>query len=114
MSQTAVRNSHISSFGSLSGSSQVVWNFPIDISFKATNIYGWPRIALSVYGIDAFGRDIVKGYGSALVPLVSGTHRIEVDMFTPLANSLVNQVFSWIRGAPPEVRTQIDSALTTF
>lgn len=26
----------------------VVWNFPIDVTFKATNAFGWPRIALSV------------------------------------------------------------------
>lgn len=26
----------------------VVWNFPIDVTFKSTNAFGWPRIALSV------------------------------------------------------------------
>ena len=26
----------------------VVWNFPIDVTFKATNAFGWPRVALSV------------------------------------------------------------------
>jgi len=26
----------------------VVWNFPIDITFKSTNAYGWPRLAISV------------------------------------------------------------------
>ena len=28
--------------------SAIVWNFPIDIKFKSTNPYGWPRIAVSV------------------------------------------------------------------
>jgi hypothetical protein len=28
--------------------SSIVWNFPIDIKFKSTNPYGWPRIAVSV------------------------------------------------------------------
>lgn len=23
----------------------VVWNFPIDISFKSTNAHGWPRVS---------------------------------------------------------------------
>ncbi|CAM9252888.1 unnamed protein product, partial [Phaeothamnion confervicola] len=33
------------------GSEQcVVWNFPIEISFKSTNAFGWPRIAISVSG----------------------------------------------------------------
>ncbi len=26
----------------------LVWNFPIDITFKSTNAYGWPRFILSV------------------------------------------------------------------
>ena len=35
----------------------VVWNIPVDIAFRATNAYGWPRIAIVVFGIDALGRD---------------------------------------------------------
>ena len=48
--------------------SSVVWNFPVDISFKSTNAHGWPRMSLSVYGVDPLGRDVVRGYGSVLIP----------------------------------------------
>lgn len=27
---------------------EVVWNFPVDVAFKATSAYGWPRVVLSV------------------------------------------------------------------
>lgn len=27
---------------------KVVWNFPIDVTFKSTNAFGWPRISISV------------------------------------------------------------------
>lgn len=80
----------------------VVWNFPIDISFNSTNVFGWPRMAISVYGIDFLGRDVVRGYGSALIPLSNGKHEIEVEMFTPLATSNMNQWVSWLMGNPPE------------
>jgi len=80
----------------------VVWNFPIDVTFKSTNVYGWPRIAISVYGIDYLGRDVVRGYGSALVPLTPGQHVIEVDTYTPVATSTFNQLMSWLLGNPPE------------
>jgi B9 domain-containing protein 1 len=83
-------------------SDSIVWNFPIDISFDATNVFGWPRIAVSVYGIDFLGRDVVRGYGSALIPLSSGKHEIEVDMFTPLATSNLNNWAAWLAGNPPE------------
>mmetsp|Transcript_9595 Transcript_9595/g.8579 ORF Transcript_9595/g.8579 Transcript_9595/m.8579 type:complete len:189 (-) Transcript_9595:12-578(-) len=82
--------------------SDIIWNFPIDISFKSTNIFGWPRLVISVYGLDYFGRDVIRGYGSALIPLVNGSHAIDVEMYSPIASSLLNQVFSWVFGNPPE------------
>jgi B9 domain-containing protein 1 len=80
----------------------VVWNFPVDVTFKSTNVYGWPRVAISVYGMDYLGRDVVRGYGSALVPLTPGQHIIEVDTYTPMATSFFNQAISWLMGNPPE------------
>lgn len=96
LSQTACKN-HSSSDDS------IVWNFPIDISFNTTNVYGWPRIAVSVYGIDFLGRDVIRGYGSTLIPLSTGQHNIEIDMFNPLATSYMNDLASWFMGNPPEV-----------
>ena len=46
----------------------VVWNFPVDVSFKSTNAHGWPRMSISIYGVDSLGRDVVRGYGSLLIP----------------------------------------------
>lgn len=81
---------------------QIVWNFPIDVTFNATNIFGWPRLAISVYGIDFLGRDVVRGYGSALIPVSSGQHSIKVDMFTPLSTNPINHFVSLMMGNPPE------------
>jgi B9 domain-containing protein 1 len=80
----------------------VIWNFPIDVTFKSTNVYGWPRIAVSVYGLDFLGRDVVRGYGSILVPLTPGQHILEVQTYAPLATSAFNQAVAWLLGNPPE------------
>lgn len=80
----------------------VVWNFPIDISFKATNAYGWPRLVVSVFGIDALGRDVAKGYGSVLIPTKSGRYERFIRVFTPISSSYFQQFISWIRGTRPE------------
>jgi B9 domain-containing protein 1 len=80
----------------------LVWNFPIDISFKTTNVYGWPRVAVSVYGLDFMGRDVVRGYGSALMPLVAGQHELIVDCYVPMASSWLNEWGAWFFGNPPE------------
>ncbi len=54
------------------GGKTAVWSFPIEVSFRSTNISGWPRIALSVYGPDWLGHDAILGYGMAVLPIVSG------------------------------------------
>ncbi|CAJ0915141.1 unnamed protein product [Ranitomeya imitator] len=50
----------------------VVWNFPVEITFKSTNPFGWPQIVISVYGPDAFGNDVVRGYGAVHLPFTPG------------------------------------------
>jgi len=95
LSQIARRNPMASEDG-------IVWNFPIDVTFKSTNVYGWPRVAVSVYGLDFFGRDVVRGYGSALIPLIPGQHEVEVDCYVPMASSWLNEWGAWFFGNPPE------------
>ncbi|CAM9418867.1 unnamed protein product [Choristocarpus tenellus] len=80
----------------------VVWNFPIDVTFKATNAFGWPRVALSVFQVDNMGRDVVVGYGSLLVPTQSGRHERVVDIYAPQPSSLLQRFHSWVAGAYPE------------
>nr|XP_033770669.1 B9 domain-containing protein 1 isoform X1 [Geotrypetes seraphini] len=65
----------------------MVWNFPLDISFKSTNPYGWPQIVVSVYGPDVFGNDVVRGYGAVHVPFTPGRHRRTIPMFVPESSS---------------------------
>mmetsp|Transcript_32536 Transcript_32536/g.76634 ORF Transcript_32536/g.76634 Transcript_32536/m.76634 type:complete len:107 (-) Transcript_32536:456-776(-) len=31
---------------------KVVWNFPLEMTLKSTNVYGWPQLVLSVHGTD--------------------------------------------------------------
>jgi B9 domain-containing protein 1 len=80
----------------------VTWNFPIDLTFKATNAFGWPRIAISVYGVDGMGRDVVRGYGSVLVPATPGQHVRYVHMYAPISSSLLQRFMAWVSGTHPE------------
>uniref|UniRef100_K7FV76 B9 domain-containing protein 1 n=2 Tax=Pelodiscus sinensis TaxID=13735 RepID=K7FV76_PELSI len=80
----------------------LVWNFPIDITFKSTNPYGWPQIVVSVYGPDLFGNDVVRGYGAVHVPFVPGSHRRTIPMFVPESTSKLQKLTSWLMGRRPE------------
>lgn len=50
----------------------LVWNFPVDVTYKATNAFGWPQLVISVYGVDALGRDVIQGYGCMHLPTCAG------------------------------------------
>lgn len=80
----------------------VIWNFPIDVVYKATNAYGWPRIAITVYGVDALGRDVAYGYGSVMVPTQPGQYEREVEMYAPMPASMVQRIMNSVRGTHPE------------
>lgn len=45
----------------------------------------------------------MRGYGSCLVPLMPGAHVVDVEMYTPMASSILNNFASWFWGNPPEV-----------
>jgi B9 domain-containing protein 1 len=66
-----------------------VWNFPIDLTLKSTNAFGWPRLALSVFAVDALGRDSVVGYGAVLLPTTPGRHERWVYMYAPQVRECV-------------------------
>ncbi|XP_073981579.1 B9 domain-containing protein 1 isoform X1 [Rhodnius prolixus] len=101
----------------------LLWNFPLEISFKGTNPHGWPQLILSVYGIDTFGNDVVRGYGVCHVPISAGqwnkrflqptvrrmtvlsvTGEIvwSVTMFVPESSSFLQKITSWLTGRRPE------------
>uniref|UniRef100_A0A8C8ZPW6 B9 domain-containing protein 1 n=1 Tax=Prolemur simus TaxID=1328070 RepID=A0A8C8ZPW6_PROSS len=80
----------------------LVWNFPIDITFKSTNPFGWPQIVLSVYGPDVFGNDVVRGYGAVHVPFSPGRHKRTIPMFVPESTSKLQKFTSWFMGRRPE------------
>ncbi|XP_076390422.1 B9 domain-containing protein 1 isoform X2 [Megachile rotundata] len=52
-----------------------VWNFPLEITFKSTNPHGWPQLIMSIYGLDIFGHDVIRGYGVCHLPLKTGCHK---------------------------------------
>ncbi|XP_077527883.1 B9 domain-containing protein 1-like isoform X2 [Haemaphysalis longicornis] len=79
-----------------------IWNFPLEITFKSSNVWGWPQLVLAVYGLDAFANDVVRGYGAVHVPPIAGTHRRCISMFVPDSSSAMHKMTSWLTGRRPE------------
>ncbi|GFR91045.1 B9 domain-containing protein 1 [Elysia marginata] len=79
-----------------------VWNFPIDATFKSTSPSGWPQLVVYAYGLDAFGTDVVRGYGVCHIPITPGRHKLRVPMFVPESSSLLQKLTAWFLGRRPE------------
>ena len=77
-------------------STVVTWNFPIEVTFRATNAHGWPRLVLSIYSIDMFGRDVVRGYGSIAIPPFAGQYVRYCRVFKPRPASALQSVLAWV------------------
>ncbi|XP_028310963.1 B9 domain-containing protein 1 isoform X2 [Gouania willdenowi] len=58
---------------STQSSHKLIWNFPLEATFKSANPSGWPQLVVSVYGPDVFGNDVVRGYGATHVPFTPGS-----------------------------------------
>lgn len=80
----------------------LVWNFPIDVTYKSTNAFGWPQLVVSVYGLDTFGRDVVRGYGCIHIPACAGRYSLKLRLYRPRSASYFQQFVSWMSGTPAE------------
>lgn len=78
------------------------WNHPVEIAFSTSNPFGWPQIVCSVYGLNAYGSDVIRGYGAIHIPATPGTHCLTVALFTPEASSLLGRFRAVISGNKPE------------
>ena len=61
-----------------------------------------PRLCVSVYQIDALGRDIVLGYGVTHVPTQPGTYTRYLRTFKPVPASTLQRVTSFVLGTHAE------------
>lgn len=79
-----------------------VWNVAIDVTFRSTNPFRWPSLIVSVYGVDSFGNDVVRGYATTHLPSIAGHHDKQLPAFVPRSSSLMNAFHSWFSGKKPE------------
>jgi B9 domain-containing protein 1 len=108
----------------------LVWNFPLDVTFRATSVFGWPKLHFSVYGLNVFGMDVIQGYGFTHIPNTPGRcspsvlacatdfrrcgsmrsmfqpcrYRLKVHLFKPKNRSVFLSLYSWFNNQPAEFK----------
>jgi B9 domain-containing protein 1 len=70
-----------------------VFNMPIDVCFRTTNLHGWPRVVISIYGENGLQSmlqsrpvPIPMGHGSVLIPTIPGAHKRVLQLYRPMAS----------------------------
>lgn len=87
-----------------STSSELIWNLPISCVFASTTCVGWPRMVISLFSRDWYGREILLGYGSVTVPVQAGRHSRKIDLFAPVYSSWWTQLTGTIFGKCPFIK----------
>lgn len=83
-------------------SSLFVLNYPLEVGYASTNVSGWPRCIVSVFGVNALGWHVLAGYGLVHVPTAPGRYERVLRMFRPASASLWQSINSFLFGDPPE------------
>ncbi|OHT02346.1 B9 domain-containing protein 1 [Tritrichomonas foetus] len=79
-----------------------VFNFPLSLSFKSSKPFGWPQLIVAIYGHNAFGNDMIVGYGAIHVPTFAGRHELDIPLFTPASASIMQTIIGFFSGVTPE------------
>ena len=59
------------------------WNHPVQLHFVTRAVEGWPKLELTVYGVDVHGRAQIAGYGVQPLPTGAGAHDLCVSCWRP-------------------------------
>ena len=81
---------------------EFIWNLPIELTMSSSNVHGWPQLAVSVYGLNFFGLDVIRGYGHTHFPPCSGRHELCIDLFRPKSSTLLGEISCYLGGKRPE------------
>ncbi len=80
-----------------------VWNFPFETSFYSNNPIGWPKLVISCFYPDFFGREKIKGYGVIHIPCREGVHFRNLQMFSPISGNIVADLIEFFKGQKAEI-----------
>jgi B9 domain-containing protein 2 len=84
-------------------SASVVWEHPLDLFLSTTSLTGWPQLQVAVWQQDELQRNEIVGYGSALVPVAPGQHRLEIATWRPEGTALQELRASYLGGGLPQL-----------
>eukprot|EP01138_Halocafeteria_seosinensis_P004746 gb/GECG01004853.1/.p1 GENE.gb/GECG01004853.1/~~gb/GECG01004853.1/.p1 ORF type:complete len:252 (+),score=29.99 gb/GECG01004853.1/:1-756(+) len=77
-----------------------VWMHPIDVHYTVGSVSHWPRMLLSVWELDSFGRLELSGYSTCHIPAYSGSFELECPVWRPVGDMRQELTAYFIGGVP--------------
>lgn len=105
ITQIANSRSALGSFvnGMLKRPEELTLNYPLELTYRSTNVSGWPQLVCSVYTINKYGQlDSIRGYCSVRLPTSNGRHTRVGRLYAPLSSSLFQRFTSYLSNRAPE------------
>ncbi|XP_034488756.1 B9 domain-containing protein 1 [Drosophila innubila] len=90
---------------------KIVFNMPIEVTYKSTSPFGWPQILISVYGQSGARDESLLGYAHVHLPVFGSRPQDEqssslnkVPILTPRCQNMIGDVTSWLLRRQPELK----------
>ncbi|EDW42036.1 B9 domain-containing protein 1 [Drosophila sechellia] len=88
----------------------IVFNMPIEVTYKSTSPYGWPQILVSVFGRSGLGRETLLGYAHIHLPVFGSrrpadqTEQLQAPILMPKCPNMMADITSWLLRREPELK----------
>eukprot|EP00099_Drosophila_melanogaster_P022863 NP_650470.1 B9d1 [Drosophila melanogaster] len=88
----------------------IVFNMPIEVTYKSTSPYGWPQILVTVFGRSGLGRETLLGYAHIHLPVFGSrrpadqTEQLQAPILMPKCPNMMADITSWLLRREPELK----------
>ncbi|XP_017118822.1 B9 domain-containing protein 1 isoform X2 [Drosophila elegans] len=88
----------------------IVFNMPIEVTYKSTSPFGWPQILASVFGRNGAGREVLLGYAHIHLPVFGArrpaeqTELLQAPILMPKCPNMMADITSWLLRREPELK----------
>ncbi|XP_073828742.1 B9 domain-containing protein 1 [Musca autumnalis] len=84
----------------------IVFNMPIELTYRSTNVFGWPQLIVCLYGKTRWGIETSLGYSRLHVPIFGSesNQRIKAPVLKPFCSNTLAVITSWITSRNPELK----------
>ncbi|ALC46008.1 CG14870, partial [Drosophila busckii] len=92
---------------------KIIFNMPIEVTYKSTSPFGWPQLLVTVFGSNGSGRETLLGYAHVHLPVFGSRRHVaeaepsvlaETPILLPKPPNMLGDITSWLLRRQPELK----------